>query len=216
MEPNNQILTNPVDASNQSDRKRTYAMVTLVVVAVLGVGFGITGMVLGMQKSNEIQDLETQLAEKVEDERETVETINDCSPTPVAAEEESSSQENVAASAELAKDYIYVGAWGKKFKIPSSLKTVSFVYDGAYDYLCVSGVKYIEGGMHYFPEFASIEWSSDNHHCLGVLSREWSESGYQYRYSHPQALYGDDGEVDWETGSVDLVQELLTKNMEDF
>ena len=95
------------------------ATVVACAVAVCGIGFGIYGMVQGSQKN--ISDLKVQIKE----EDGTVTTIE----TPkIETSAENGTTVTIADSAvryENPKDYIYVGEWGVKIKIPDGL----YIYD---------------------------------------------------------------------------------------
>ena len=52
-----------------------------------------------------------------------------------------------AASNENPKDYIYIGAWGVKIKIPENLKGISYIYNNhTHLSLCVNGTA--NGGQY--------------------------------------------------------------------
>ncbi len=122
------------------------------------------------------------------------------------------------------EDYIYVGEWGIKIKIPSSLKNVAYIYDN-YGNLCVNGVKYLEGGIHYAPAFSMIEenWlacvsrgTGENYNPDDGWWRDPSQAttsldGYYYWVQSSQFVYSiDDSEMEWESQSRGLVMEMLS------
>lgn len=225
METNNSnqspvITTGALDS--KPSQKQKYTMIALAVVAAIGVGFGIVGTVIGLQKSNDVRNLEVQLAEKTENLGDVSELPDNCSPTTISAGEEQELQENLTVDSDSGQKYIYVSEWGKRYRIPDNLTSVSFAYnsaDNGNQSLCVTGVKVIPGGMHYFPEFGNI-FPEGVHgaNCLGTVVREWNSQSNQYdfRYYHPQAVYSDGAEeINWEVESTNLIQEMLTKNAED-
>ena len=183
-------------------------MVALALLAAGGIGFGIWAYLSGNQKvaslNNQISDLQNQLAEQ---EQESEEIIID---------EDTGSEINTA-------DYIYVGEWGLKIKIPNELKMASYAlqhykYDNQEDVssIVVSGVI---GDINSLPDYANIEKCGG----LGSIGRlkkgtetlegnlVFSDDNYDYQYSHPQATCSiDASEQASEAEVTNLIQNILT------
>lgn len=91
-----------------------YGMVLLAILAIGGIGFGVWEMMDGnsqvAKKDEQIADLRGQLAEKNQ-------TVVEDNTTVVDVE----TGDNAEASINTA-DYIYVGEWGLKIKIPEGLR----------------------------------------------------------------------------------------------
>ena len=180
------------------------------VVAVCGIGFGVYGMMQSSQKDSQISDLKVQIKEDdgtiTTIETPEIETTTNSETTVIITDDVISEKVDPAK-------YLYVGAWGVKIAIPDSLKTVNYTYS-AQDTLCLSGVKYHEGGMHYFPEFADVRKNTPGLACVsrtlkdGYSSEDSPLEAYDYTVQGPQALY-DEGDKGWEVESVQEIQKML-------
>ena len=202
----------PVANSDKSCDGKGWKVATVVasVVAVCGIGFGVYGMMQGLQKNNQISDLKVQIKEEdgtvTAIETPEIETTTDNGTTVTITD-------SVASEKVDSKKYLYVGPWGIKIAIPDSLRAVNYAYS-AQDTLCVSGVKYREGGMHYFPDFADIKKNSPGLSCVSrVLKDGYSPDdspleAYDYIIEGPQATY-DEADEDWEVESVQEVRRML-------
>lgn len=200
-----------VDGSDKkSGNGLKIATVIASVIAVCGIGFGIYGMVQSSQKDSQISDLKVQIKEDdgtiTTIETPEIETTTNSETTVIITDDVISEKVDPAK-------YLYVGAWGVKIAIPDSLKTVNYTYS-AQDTLCLSGVKYHEGGMHYFPEFADVRKNTPGLACVsrtlkdGYSSEDSPLEAYDYTVQGPQALY-DEGDKGWEVESVQEIQKML-------
>lgn len=162
------------------------------------------------QKDSQISDLKVQ----IKDDDGTITTVE--TPEIETSTNDGTTitiSENVVNEKIDSAKYLYVGAWGVKIAIPDSLKTVNYTYS-AQDTLCISGVKYNEGGMHYFPEFADVRKNTPGLSCVsrtlkdGYSSDDSPLEAYTYTIQGPQALY-DEGDKDWEVESVQEIQKML-------
>lgn len=180
------------------------------IAAVCGIGFGVYGMVQSTQKDSQISDLKVQIKEGdgtiTTIETPEIETTTNNETTVTITDDVISEKVDPAK-------YLYVGAWGVKIAIPDSLKTVNYTYS-AQDTLCLSGVKYHEGGMHYFPEFADVEKNTPGLACVSRALKDGYSSGdspleaYDYTVQGTQALY-DASDEDWEVESVQEIKKML-------
>ena len=180
------------------------------IVAICGIGFGIYGMIQSSQKDNQISDLKVQVNE-----------ANKAIPTIETPENEATTSngttdiiaDNTTGEKVDSTKYLYIGPWGIKIAIPDSLKTVNYTYS-AQDTLCLSGVKYHEGGMHYFPDFADVRINTPGLACISrVLKDGYSPDdspleAYNYIVEGSQALY-DESDKDWEVESVQEIKKML-------
>ena len=201
----------PAVNSDKLNDGRGWKVATVVasIVAVCGVGFGVYGMMQGLQKNNQISDLKVQIKEEdgtvTTIETPEIETTTNNGTTVTITD-------SVASEKVDSKKYLYVGPWGIKIAIPDSLRTVNYAYS-AKDTLCVSGVKYREG-MQYFPDFADIKKNSPGLSCVSrVLKDGYSPDdspleAYDYIIEGPQVIY-DETDKDWEVESVQEIQKML-------
>lgn len=213
--------TSPVASYNQKSGNglKIFAAVACVA-AVCGIGFGVYGMVQGSQK-NSVSDLKIQVkgdnGEVTTVEAPEIETVANGTTVTIT---------NPTTASASSKEYIYVGEWGVKIKIPENLKGVSYIYNN-YDHytLCVDGVA---NGGQYAPAFADITSNTGGLGCLAqYFGSELTEtqkqaavysSGDSYLiYSHPQAVHSNsEDEINWEAESANLVQKMLTENVSAF
>ena len=211
-----------VDNKQKSGNVLKIVTAIACIVAVCGIGFGVHGIVQSTQKDGQISDLKVQIKE----DDGTITTIKtpEIENTPnggttITITDSTMINENT-------EDYIYVGEWGVKIKIPENLKGISYIYDNhSHLNLCVSG---IANGGQYAPEFADIRKNTNGLGCImqyfdNELTEEqkqtasFSNDDFYLVYSHPQAVYSTDkDEQDWEVESTNLIQEMLTKNVSAF
>ncbi len=218
----NTPITPVVDNKQKSGNGLKIATAIACAVAICGIGFGVYGMMQSSQKDSQISDLKVQIKEKdgtiTAIEAPEIETVTDDSTTITITDP--------VISKENTKDYIYVGEWGVKIKIPENLKGISYIYDNHSRLsLCVNGTA--DGGQ-YAPDFADIHKNTDGLGCIAQyfdseLTEEqkqtasFSNDEFYLVYSHPQAVYSiDKDEQNWEVESTNLIQEMLTKNVSAF
>lgn len=209
-------VTPVIDNKQKSNKGLKIATAIACIMAVCGIGFGVYGMMQSAQKDSQISDLKVQINE----DDGTTTTIE----TP---KNETATNDGTAITInEDTKDYIYIGEWGAKIKIPENLKGISYIYNNHSRLsLCVSG---IANGGQYAPEFADIHKNTDGLGCIAQyfdseLTEEqkqtasFSSGDFYLVYSHPQAVYSvDKDEQNWEVESTNLIQEMLTKNVSAF
>jgi len=210
----------PITQPRNSHRGLKCAVVIMSILALGGVGFGIYEMLQNSDKDRQISELKVQVENNNTADLKTPGIATTTEDNATAASEPTTP---VTAS-ENTQEYIYVGAWGLKIKIPQDLMGVSYSYHfQTKDALCVSGTK---GGGQYGPEFADI-----NKNKLGCISRgtgdnyiegespwwddpkqaQFSLDGYYYWVQGPQAVYTqNESERQWEIDSVQLIKEILS------
>lgn len=154
--------------------KRTVAVIVLAILALSGVGFGVFGMVSNGQANQRADALDSELGQKSEALKQAEEKLGAQIEIKPEAELEESDQESgkkpiTEVQVLAARDYIYIGEWGIKIKVPEDLVSVTYHFIGGRGVLYVAGAKYREGGMHYHPSFLE---DMENHSTgLGVLER---------------------------------------------
>lgn len=233
-------IVTPIDQSTSKKMAKKYwvGMAVLVVVTLAGIGFGIFGMVAKGQTNDEVGLLNDELERKDEALKQAEEKLG--TKIEIEPEVDTGTEGDVAANVSVAaaKDYIYIGGWGIKIKIPENLNSVSYVFDGGKEVLYVSGVVCGGGRCQYYPEFMEHAVSSGT--GLGALSRYrkddssmrleeqngaklfvnndaayiggpvvYEDSEYYYVYSHGNALLGGATEVQWEVDSTAAVEDML-------
>lgn len=191
-------------------------MILLGILAVGGIGFGVWTMMDGNSQKEQLNSQISALKQQNEElQKEAIEDISDDDIT------DSSSSAGVAN----ASDYIYIGKWGLKVKVPENLEIATFMYDygSGYDALKVSGAT--KDGQA-APDFASVSKC-----VLGVVERyskanveagvvpSWygdpfrSDDSYNYYYVSPQALCTEvESNAKWETNTVDVIKSMLTNS----
>ena len=115
------------DSQNGSNGLKI-ATVVSCVLAICGVGFGIFGMVHGLQKDNQISDLKVQIKE----DDGTVTTVD--SPEIETTANEGTTitiidSVKVSGGPYIENGYFYVPKWGVKFKLSDNLTNYGYAVD---------------------------------------------------------------------------------------
>lgn len=206
--------TSPISLTPPESRKLNKANIVMACLMVLMLGAAATfGILWGIERNKPPKVIE--------------EPVVDCQSDSTKC------QEDGAASS----DYIYIGQWGIKIKIPENLKNLRYSYRGEgsdrFEYsdgtikifdhesqVSVSGTAGIGDGT--VPDFASHSESG-----LGTVSRYKKETydcedascpthvttigDYEYYYNHPQTVISQSqSDTEWEKASVELIQTMLT------
>lgn len=160
------------------------------------------------------------------------------SPSQPAPEDCNSKDAKDCTNATTASaDYIYIGQWGIKIKIPENLKNLKYtfedarVHESSHSGIGAGAVSTIETYAHIIvngsdgtgdntiPAFVSDgQLSSVSRVAAGEYKCESScptyvttIDGYEYYYNHPQTIVSkDSAETDWEMSSIQLIQDMLT------
>ena len=218
MEPNqNNQNVEPVSNSDVVFRDKPkinkgviVGMVCLALLAVGGISFGVWAMMDGNAKVTKKNEQIAELNSKLTEEKQSV-------SDEVAMEDDGTS--DVIKTA----DYIYVGEWGLKIKIPENLKLIS------YDYIRNSnGPAVVVVGANYndktWPEGLIEHFGIQG---LGSVQRYnkgaeiaptsppsfvFSDDDYDYYYHSPQELYQatSEEEIERQNNVVKLVKEMFT------
>lgn len=109
-------MTPTVDNKQKSGKGLKIATAIACIVAVCGIGFGVYGMVQSSQKDNQISDLKNEI--NILNGKLSLEDGNN------GASDEIIDDPSVANN--NSKDYIYIGEWGLKLKLPEGLHEVSY------------------------------------------------------------------------------------------
>lgn len=221
-----------------------YFTLTIVfaIVALLGISFGAFGIVMSEQANQKADTLSNELAQKDTALKQIEEKLGAQIEIETAMnDQEDDKMTNVSVSA--AKDYIYIGEWGIKIKIPEALHSVSYVFDGGKDLLYVSGMVCGNDRCQYYPAF--MENTVGHGSGLGALSRHHkSEAGseivvgenvsgkdedsrgfgkvvyvddeYFYAYEITNGFTGTESEMQWELESAGIVGDMLTSGISAF
>ncbi len=130
-------------------------------------------------------------------------------------------------------DYIYIGQWGIKIKIPENLKNLHYNYRGEgadrfeysdgtikiFDHESTVSVSGTDGeGDGIAPDFAKNSLGSVSRYKEGTYECQAScptyvttIDSYEYYYAHPQAVSSQEqADAEWEMASVQLIQSMLS------
>ena len=215
-----QVTETPMSPAVAPEKKKNNGMllglILCIVLAIGGIGFGVWMM---MDSNTQKDSLNKQISDLRKQNNDLLEQVGD-NNTTINIDTDDGDVDTA--------DYIYVGEWGVKIKIPENLKKVSYVINawGNSDdkSLCVSGVTGDDGRL---PDFANLYENFPGLGCIALESKDstdqplnatrvFSDDLYNYVYSGPQAVYStSDEEVDWEVESVQLVKEMLS-NQENY
>ena len=188
------------------------AIILLLLIAAGGVGFGVWAYMDGNNAKN---SLNAQIADLQQQNSELQAQIDNMAGT---------TRMDADGNEEDTADYIYVGEWGIKIKVPENVEEVSYYVRNwdedqfAGTSLCVSGVSAGHDGQ--VPSFIqSLDLNQSLKVCLSkntkFLSEEDGGEMYQtfpvgqYYIISPQAPIGDGSDSDWETESYETLKAML-------
>lgn len=203
----------------KSSKAMLAGLICAIIVAVAGIGFGVFMMISAQDTEQsykkQVSNLQSQISQlnaAAAGETITV-TVND---------------EEVQLGPELAEnteDYIYVGEWGIKIKIPEGFNVTGYRYDDVDRYnLGVSGSAVRIWGTtgNTVNDFANVDLNQSG---LGNVLRYpkgtqfnigsapellFSDDNWSYYVVAPQAPYSvDEAEQAIETNSITAVQQML-------
>lgn len=188
-------------------------VVFLILLAAGGAGFGTWAYLSGNQQQ---EQLNSRINELNQQNNELQEKLNNVGTATNSNPTEATNTEN----------YVYVGEWGYKIKIPEDLAIsgYSYVMDAGYTKIYISGTK--KGGGQYFPDFANMDKNTVG---LGTAARYpkgtempqasapqlvFSDDDYDYYYYPWQVSYSadsnDETEQAWETETRNIIENMLT------
>lgn len=212
-------MTPVVDSKQKSGNGLEIATAIACIVAVCGIGFGVYGMAQISNKDSQISDLKNQINIL------SLESDNNNAMDEIAGNSNTTVDND-------SKDYIYIGEWGIKIKIPDGLKYIDYSFENS-----------ISDGNNEYPEdystilFNGIASSSDktsakeflrqarvNRCYTAWISRTpkstfdirgqliFEDENYNYSYMHSQAACSDGkvGSTDVESEGNSLIINMLT------
>lgn len=180
---NNQTSV-PVSVSEQngmmtaetSDKKKTgngmlIGMILCALIAVCGIGFGVWAMIDGNVQKEQLNSQISTLKSQNNELKDKIEIANESSSS-------TNSNEDVNSA-----DYIYIGEWGIKIRMPESLSVINYSLsdsDAYGEHLAVSGAKEKVNGVT--PKYAHLDM------CSGSIVRSNSDDGF---YPYGVLVYTD-------------------------
>lgn len=240
------------DPKNLFQQWQFWGMVAMGFIAIIGIIFGVYGFNSDAEQRDRADQLQAELDEAnellVKYGTQLGIKVNEYG-RPTGETSDDNKKDEPAEVKIASSDYIYIGEWEIKLKIPEGLTKVSYVFDGA-DWKGITSIAVagLPEDLDFYPDeagempgFADMRGVADsnNYAGLGVLSRypltdvkdtsgscpdnymgntlAYSDAKYCYFYSHPQSVFStDETEQAAELKTVELVQELLTKNITTF
>lgn len=185
-------------------------MILLGILAVGGIGFGVWTMMDGDSQKEALNIQVDTLKQQVNELQEKTNNT-----TTVTSDTEIDSDVSVVNTA----DYIYIGQWGLKIKIPEGLSAIGYKFgEGNYgEYLAIAGAKTENSESLY--KYTNLENflagqilksnSEDGFYPYGALVYTDSDQN-KYYYEGPQADMGSTEEETsaWQAGA-NLIKEML-------
>lgn len=198
-------------------KKLNKATILMACITVLALGAAITFGVLWAVEKNQPK------------------VVSDTTTTNCQTTTPDNNQQEATTTADA--NYIYIGQWGIKVKIPENLKNLHYSYQSE----GLDRFEYSDGTIKIFNHNSSVgisgtdgesddgispDFVSDNKDNLGDIIRYEVGSydcnascpayvttigDYEYYYSHPQAVATrDQSMLEWETASVELIKNMLS------
>jgi len=196
-----------------SAKTMTAVSIVLGVLAVVGIGFGVFGLIDSMGTHDELdkanQELVTMSAIVEKIESDTGAEINSADDVPDYA---------------AVSGYIYVTEWGIKIKIPDNLHKISYILDQKYrPQICFNALE--SSVTNVLPAFADVDQNPGGMGCLLRVSTSEGSSadgysfgeqvytydGYNYFYQAPSGTYSTDAsEQGLENTAVQIIKTMLS------
>jgi len=232
----------PASAQKVIKKNSKWIIIGCGVVALAAIIFGVVQLVLNLQTQNEMEVLRVELEEKaalvtkyaaqlgLDVSQSNNPNLKPGTTTPTNPDGEAGTTTPSEDKYIASKNYIYIGEWGIKIRIPTKLSQVSYVFESVYlgsdtaesepkmqQTVCVYGVPNTFTGT-YTPDFAN----PDQNTRLGCLTRHDTEiktastsvgkiGDYYYYYIHPQFVASTNlEEQKLEIEAVDLIKQMLT------
>ena len=179
-----------------------FGLILCLLLAAGGIGFGVWEM---MDGNTAKADFENQIADLKKQNNELRDKLDGAS----------------RAEGDTA-DYIYVGEWGVKFKVPESLNAVQYMFKHRYvsglklevESLCVSGVYGATGVSYEFMDSAYVCISQNFGAGAGVQNDEYMDAAFpegEFYVTGPQAVVSvDEGDKKVEQESVQAIYDWLS------
>lgn len=201
------------DKLKKKGKGMVIGMVFLALFAAGGIGFGVWAY---LTKNQESETLNNQITTLKDQNSDLLDKLGEEGDETTIIDIDTESAVDTA-------DYIYIGEWGLKIKIPKELKWVGYQYltdnnEAACKKIDVTGAIAKEGQV---PDFVrtitnyEISFQGSVTRCpKNVDVRYYSDSfslndEYNYYYHIKQSALSEK-QRDWDTESVDLIQKMLT------
>ncbi len=188
--PEQPVSTQVVPAPKKKNSAMALVIILLLLIAAGGVGFGVWAMMDGNAR-----------------EETAKKQCSSSSTSIINCDVDSTNTDNVSVDT---KEYIYIGEWGLKIKIPDTLSYVSYKFNNFGDGVANLGVRATTGSGE-LPDFANPLKNSE---VLGYVSRikkdtynemqegvcgwdsnlVFSDGDYNYCVSLSQAYYSTSAE----------------------
>lgn len=194
----------------------------LIILALGGIGFGAWATVDNGGKVKTLNEQVTTLKKQNTELQAKVDSGASGSSTDGGSSSSSGSSSTVNAG-----DYIYVGGWETKIKVPSNLLNVNYEFSLVtfdqgtiyYKALCVGGTK-DNGAQDGLPAFSTKQrvcvirddgsrYSESGPWMQDPKQATFSKDGLYYWVYGPQAIL-EEQYKDWEVGTVETIKEMLS------
>ena len=212
-EPN--MMTQGVSAKKKG-KGAILGMVLLGILAVGGISFGVWEM---LDANTQKEQLNSQISTLKQQNNELQDKLSESTSKPTTDIDVNINTETGNTNT---ADYIYVGEWGLKIKIPDNLTVTGYKYAMSAGYTSLKLWGNTKSGQ-YFPDFADMDKDQS---CLGSISRYpkgtemspaspplliFSDDQFDYYYRHPQAAFStDEKEQAWEVESIGAIEQMLS------
>lgn len=245
--PNNANVTVPPSVASAGSagkakkkvNKSTIAIIVSAIVACAGIGFGIFEMIL----HGEANQKTSALAEELDQKNEALKQAEDKLGAQIEVTPDEGKEEITDVKVSAARDYIYVGEWGIKIKIPDNLTSVSYVFtraeadDGLYITAVTKGGQYVPSflanslnrgtGLVAIGRYrkdavqaSSMEIGSDVSDSAGNFLGNivYVDDEYVFTYSRGNGIMSDNNQSDmeWERESTAAVEEMVKTGVSAF
>ena len=218
VEPVEPVTPGSMVAESEAPKKKGHGMVIGLVLCLLlaagGIGFGVWAWMDGNAQKDALNSQIAELKKQNNELRDKLSSKLEVGED-VTVDVETDSDVNAA-------DYIYVGEWGLKIKVPDSLKRVSYSFRQFSDN---ATVLWTWGNIDdRLPDFAN----PSNATSLGVVSRYLTSSlndeqcgdgmgrfvlsmgDYNYCYTHPHGIVSTgDEEIGSEKRTIEIIEGML-------
>lgn len=214
-----QSVANPEpEKADKSTKQFMTLSIILGVVAVIGIALGIWGLIdaIGsrdqLEKANETIGIQSSIIKRVSDD--TGVTITSADDVPAYS---------------AVRGYIYISEWGIKIKIPSNLRSVSYILDQKFrPSICFNALESSitnilpafadvyqnQGGMGCLVRVNTSEGDSDINTGASFGTRVFTYGSYNYFYRAPAKVFATDAsEQGLEQTAVQIIKNMLTSGI---
>ena len=230
----------PVAMKRPARKAHIWVIIGLSIATVLATTVAVIQSVRSSETKTELDELSAELDEKVQLVTKYAAMLGlnasqnnnpNMSPNPKPGNDDDDDADSTTPELIASSDYIYIGEWGIKIKIPEGLKGVSYLFESnTYQIETDNGpvemstdtiyVSAILDDMTYIPDAFKL---TQNPTGLGLLTRHYSPSDlpgaqyigkideYYYSYAHPQAVFSvDETEQQQELSAANLIKDMLS------